>query len=44
MYLKFGSTESAAAAQQALNGRWFGGRQLGVDFQFLQPYNSHFKC
>ncbi|KAG2426641.1 hypothetical protein HXX76_012955 [Chlamydomonas incerta] len=44
VYLKFGSVEAASAAQHAMNGRWFAGRQIGVEYQFLQPYNSHFKC
>ncbi|GLC42235.1 hypothetical protein PLESTB_000645800 [Pleodorina starrii] len=44
VYLKCGSVEAASAAQAAMNGRWFAGRQLGVEFQFLAPYNAHFKC
>ncbi|EFJ41426.1 hypothetical protein VOLCADRAFT_84128 [Volvox carteri f. nagariensis] len=44
VYLKCGSVEAASAAQAAMNGRWFAGRQLAVEFQFLAPYNAHFKC
>ena len=40
----FGSTEAAAAAQRALHGRWFAGRQVVADFQFAVPYKAHFGC
>jgi len=44
VYLKFATLQSAVAAQKALHGRWFAGRQIVVEFQFLQIYNNHFKC
>ncbi|PNH07427.1 RNA-binding protein 39 [Tetrabaena socialis] len=44
VYLKCSSVEAASAAQHTMNGRWFAGRQLGVEFQFAGPYSSHFKC
>lgn len=42
VYLKFMSTQGAQAAQQALNGRWFAGRRIAAEFQFAQPYSTHF--
>lgn len=42
VYLKFVAPAGAAAAQAALNGRWFAGKRIAADFQFLQPYNQHF--
>ena len=32
VYLRFASVDSAAAAFAALNGRWFGGRQLAASY------------
>ncbi|KAF8350093.1 hypothetical protein F5887DRAFT_1059288 [Amanita rubescens] len=32
IYVKFGSIESAKKAIQGLNGRWFGGKQVGANF------------
>ncbi|GIL63854.1 hypothetical protein Vafri_17719 [Volvox africanus] len=43
VYLRFTSTQSAMAAHRALHGRWYGGRQILAEYQFLQVYNSHFK-
>ena len=42
VYLKFSSPEGAEAAQKALHGRWFAGRQIVADYQFTQIYNVHF--
>jgi hypothetical protein len=44
VYLKFADANGAAAAQRALHGRFFAGRQLSAEFQFLHPYNQHFRC
>ena len=43
VYLKFASGQGASAAQKALNGRWFAGRQIAADFQFPAVYNNHFR-
>ncbi len=43
VYLKFASGEGASAAQKALNGRWFAGRQIAADFQFPAVYNNYFR-
>ncbi|GLI65866.1 hypothetical protein VaNZ11_009502 [Volvox africanus] len=43
VYLRFSSTQSAEAAHRALHGRWYGGRQILAEYQFLQVYISHFK-
>jgi hypothetical protein len=43
VYLRFAATQSAEAAYRALHGRWYGGRQILAEYQFLQVYNSHFK-
>ena len=42
VYLKFGSTEGASAARQALHGRWFAGKMIAAEFQFEPVYNKHF--
>lgn len=42
VYVKFGGVPAAAAAQKALHGRWFAGRQIAAVFQFTAVYNSHF--
>ena len=42
VYLKFGSTEGASAARQALHGRWFAGKMIAAEFQFVPVYNKHF--
>ena len=44
VYLKFGSQEMSAAAQKALHGRWFAGRQVVAEFQIEGLYRSHFRC
>ncbi|KXZ45570.1 hypothetical protein GPECTOR_53g156 [Gonium pectorale] len=43
VYLRFTTTQAAEAAHKALHGRWYGGRQILAEYQFLQVYNSHFK-
>ena len=43
VYLKFASGEGASAAQKALNGRWFAGRQIAADFQFPAVYQNYFR-
>ncbi|EIE25597.1 splicing factor, CC1-like protein [Coccomyxa subellipsoidea C-169] len=43
VYLKFVTVEGSAAAQKALHGRWFAGRQVVAEFQFTQIYNSYFQ-
>ncbi len=43
VYLKFGSVEGSGAAQKALHGRWFAGRQVVAEFQFTQVFNSAFQ-
>ncbi len=43
VYLKFASGEGASAAQKALDGRWFAGRQIAADFQFPAVYNNYFR-
>jgi hypothetical protein len=35
VYLRLGSTQAAEAASRALNGRWYGGRQIIAEYQFL---------
>ncbi|CAD7700816.1 unnamed protein product [Ostreobium quekettii] len=42
VYLRFVTQEGAEAAQKALHGRWFAGRQIVAEYQFTQVYNSHF--
>ncbi len=42
MYLKFAAVEGSAAAQKALHGRWFAGRQVVAEFQFTAVYGGHF--
>jgi hypothetical protein len=42
VYLKFGTAEAAAAAHRALMGRWFAGRQIVAEYQFVAPYQQHF--
>ena len=43
VYLQFQSGEGAAAAQKALHGRWFAGRQIVAEFQFAPIYSQYFK-
>ena len=43
VYLKFTSVEGSAAAQKALHGRWFAGRQTVAEFQFTAIYGSYFQ-
>lgn len=42
VYLKYATMEAAAAAQLAMHGRWFAGRQLAVDFCFAHSYAQYF--
>ncbi|KFM28198.1 RNA-binding protein 39 [Auxenochlorella protothecoides] len=42
VYLKFVAVPAAAAAVQAMNGRWFAGKQVAAVFQFAAMYNAHF--
>eukprot|EP00854_Cymbomonas_tetramitiformis_P012182 gene12182-14392_t len=42
VYLKFAGVESAMAAQRALHSRWFAGRMITVDYQFLAVYENRF--
>ncbi|EFJ45773.1 hypothetical protein VOLCADRAFT_105799 [Volvox carteri f. nagariensis] len=43
VYLRFATTQSAEAAHRALHGRWYSGRQILAEYQFMPLYNSHFK-
>ncbi len=43
VYLKFGTVEAAQAAHKALNGRFYSGKQIMVEYQFVQVYNAHFQ-
>lgn len=43
VYLKFTASEAAQAAAKALHGRFYSGHQIVAAFQFVQPYNNHFK-
>lgn len=43
MYLKFSNAEGAQAAHRVLHGRFYMGRQILAEYQFLQPYNQHFQ-
>ena len=42
MYVKFATQEAASAAQRALDGRWFAGRQICAEYQFAHLYSQHF--
>ncbi|KAI8476998.1 MAG: splicing factor, CC1-like protein [Monoraphidium minutum] len=42
VYAKFAGVEGAQAAHKLLNGRFYQGNQIMVEFQFAQPYNAHF--
>ena len=44
VYLKFSSQARAQAAQKALHGRWFAGRQVVAEFQIEGLYRNYFKC
>lgn len=43
VYLKFSDLQAATAAQRALHGRWFAGRQIVADYQFTPVYTGFFK-
>lgn len=42
VYMKFSSTSGAQGALNALNGRWFAGRQIEADFIPESIYNNRF--
>lgn len=42
VYLKFAAMEGATACHKLLNGRFYQGNQIVVEYQFVQPYNAHF--
>ncbi|CAO3622683.1 unnamed protein product [Cunninghamella blakesleeana] len=42
VYLKFNSIDAGQRAIQALNGRWFGGRQIRATFMTEAIYNTRF--
>ncbi len=42
VYLRFESVTAAQAAQKALHGRWFAGKQVCAEFQFVAPYAQRF--
>jgi RNA-binding protein 39 len=42
VYVKFADQHGASAAHRALNGRFYSGKQILVDFQFEKPYGTHF--
>jgi RNA-binding protein 39 len=42
VYVRFTGTPAAQAAQAALHGRWFAGRQVVAQFQFAGPYAARF--
>lgn len=42
VYVKFADQHGASAAHKALNGRFYSGKQIIVEFQFAQPYDSRF--
>jgi hypothetical protein len=42
VYVKFVAAESAQAAHKLLNGRYYQGNQILVDYQFVAPYDRHF--
>ncbi|QDZ18825.1 CC1-like splicing factor [Chloropicon primus] len=41
-YLKLETVEAAKRARSSLHARWFAGRRIACDFQFLQVYDKHF--
>ena len=43
MYVKFATQEASLAAQRALHGRWFAGRQICAEYQFAHIYSQHFQ-
>ena len=40
VYLKFETVAASAAAQQALHTRWFAGRMIAAEFQFVALYHK----
>ena len=43
VYIKFADDAAAVAAQKALHQRYFGGRTVSAEFQFLKVYDNYFK-
>ncbi|XP_024029118.1 RNA-binding protein 39 [Morus notabilis] len=43
VYLRFETAEAAAAAQRAMHGRWFAGRQISALFMQPQVYEAKFR-
>ena len=42
VYVKFEAPPAAQAAQKALHGRWFAGKQVLAEFQFAAAYTQRF--
>eukprot|EP01045_Picozoa_sp_COSAG04_P009751 COSAG04_NODE_576_length_12493_cov_23.368323_4_plen_48_part_00 len=42
VYLKFEAVAAGAAALNALNGRWFGGKMISAEFVAEATYDSKF--
>lgn len=42
VYVRFDQVTAAQAAQKALHGRWFAGKQVCAEFQFVAPYTQRF--
>mmetsp|Transcript_26889 Transcript_26889/g.58686 ORF Transcript_26889/g.58686 Transcript_26889/m.58686 type:complete len:583 (+) Transcript_26889:130-1878(+) len=42
VYLKFAAQQAAEAAHRALNLRWYSGKQILCEYQFVAVYNSYF--
>lgn len=42
VYMKLGSINAATSAINALNGRWFAGRQLAADYMSESTYHDRF--
>lgn len=42
VYVKFATVTAAEAAQKALHGRWFAGKQVCAEFQLAAMYRQHF--
>lgn len=42
VYVKFATITAAEAAQKALHGRWFAGKQICAEFQLQAMYRQHF--
>lgn len=42
VYVKFATVTASEAAQKALHGRWFAGKQVCAEFQLQAMYRQHF--